>query len=71
MDYIDPGYTLCMETKRAIEEYNAENGQQPNMIFMKNHGVFVAADTENEIRDLYKEIMSSLETSRSLFYSPR
>lgn len=61
MDYIDPGYTLCMETKKAIEAYDAENGKQPNMIFMKNHGVFVAADTEEEIRDLYKKIMSSLE----------
>lgn len=61
MDYIDPGYTLCMETKNAIEEYSAENGKQPNMIFMKNHGVFVAADTEEEIREFYKNIMIALE----------
>ncbi|MFP4564349.1 MAG: class II aldolase, partial [Spirochaetia bacterium] len=33
----------------------------PSMVFLQNHGVFVAADTPDEIDRLYNRIMNSLE----------
>lgn len=61
LDYIDPGYTLCMQVRREIHLYQEKNGQEPAMIFLKNHGVFIAADTPDEIRRLYTEILDQLK----------
>lgn len=60
LDYIDPGYTLCMQVRKEIEQYKQQNGAEPSVIFLKNHGVFVAGDEPDEIRRLYGEIMSAL-----------
>jgi len=61
LDYIDPGYTLCMEVRDAIGNYNACHGCEPSLIFLKNHGVFVAADTPEGIRNLYTDMMTKLK----------
>ena len=61
LDYIDPGYTLCMKVRDAIGNYNARHGCEPSLIFLKNHGVFVAADTPGGIRELYTNMMTKLE----------
>ena len=61
LDYIDPGYTLCMKVREAIGNYNAQYGCEPSLIFLKNHGVFVAADEADEIRRLYAEVLLKLE----------
>ena len=61
MDYVDPGYTLCMEVRRAIGQYKARFGREPSLIFLKNHGVFVAADEPEDIRALYKDVLTTLE----------
>lgn len=63
LDYIDPGYTLCMQVRNEIQNYKHKNGHEPALIFLKNHGVFIAADEAGEIRALYAEVMSKL-TSR-------
>jgi len=60
LDYIDPGYTLCMVVRREIQLYKEQNGSEPKLIFLKNHGVFVSADTPEEIRALYAEVMDKL-----------
>lgn len=60
LDYIDPGYTLCMVVRDEIEKFKAEKGAEPAMIFLKSHGVFVAADDAEGIRANYHTIMSTL-----------
>jgi len=60
LDYIDPGYTLCMVVRREIKTYQAQRGFEPELIFLKNHGVFVSADTPEQIRALYAEVMGQL-----------
>jgi rhamnose utilization protein RhaD (predicted bifunctional aldolase and dehydrogenase) len=60
VDYIDPGYTLCIEVMREIDTYVKKNNVQPKLLFMKNHGVFVAADTVEEMTSLYKDMMEAL-----------
>jgi rhamnose utilization protein RhaD (predicted bifunctional aldolase and dehydrogenase) len=61
LDYIDPGYTLCMQVRQEIQNYTNKNGKEPSLIFLKNHGVFVSADSQDEIRALYAEVMSKLK----------
>jgi rhamnose utilization protein RhaD (predicted bifunctional aldolase and dehydrogenase) len=61
LDYIDPGYTLCMQVRKEIQDYRQINGKEPKVILLKNHGVFVAADTPEDIRALYADIMARLK----------
>jgi rhamnose utilization protein RhaD (predicted bifunctional aldolase and dehydrogenase) len=60
MDYVDPGYTLCIAVRRQIDRYRAENGHEPSVIFLKNHGVFAAGDSPQEIREIYAMIFDRL-----------
>lgn len=60
LDYIDPGYTLCMAVRREIALYREHNGFEPQLIFLKNHGVFVSADTPEKIRHLYATVINTL-----------
>ncbi|TFG40396.1 MAG: class II aldolase [Syntrophobacterales bacterium] len=61
VEYIDPGYTLCMELNGRIEQYKAAHGKGPELIFLKNHGVFVAADSADAMRVLYARVMDALK----------
>lgn len=65
LDYIDPGYTLCMQVRKEIQHYKENKGKEPALIFLKNHGVFVAADTPEDIRSLYSDVMSRLKAQYS------
>jgi len=60
VEYIDPGYTLCMEVRKRIEDYKEANGREPALLVLKNHGIFVAADSANEIRALYTSVMDTI-----------
>jgi len=63
VEYIDPGYTLCMEVRDRIEKYKAAHGQEPAILMLKNHGIFISADTEDEIRALYAHVIDGLEAA--------
>jgi len=60
VEYVDAGYTLSMVLKGRIEKYTAEHGKGPKLIFYKNHGIFVAADSAEEMRALYARVMDTL-----------
>ena len=60
--YTDPGYTLFKKVYDRIESYRKQNGSDPKVIFLQNHGIFVGADTTEEIDEIYDGIMSKLET---------
>jgi rhamnose utilization protein RhaD (predicted bifunctional aldolase and dehydrogenase) len=69
---VNPGYVLANEVKKAVDDYTARGSGAPSMVFLQNHGVFVAADTADEIDRLYNRIMSRLGTavSRRPDFSP-
>ena len=58
--YIDPGYTLCMAVRQAVQLYKAERGVEPSLMFLENHGVFVSGDTEADVRATYARVMDTL-----------
>ncbi len=60
IDYIDAGYTLCMKARDLFKQFETENGREPNIIFLENHGVFVAGNSVEEIRAAYALVMDTL-----------
>jgi len=60
VDYVDPGFTLCMVVRNKINEYSAARGREPEMVFIENHGIFVAGNTAAAIRKTFKNVMNTL-----------
>lgn len=60
MGYTDPGYTLCMKTRAEIMAFKNRTGKEPSIVFMENHGLFVAGDTVSSIRSQFSLVMSTL-----------
>ena len=56
--YIDPGYILFKRVQGDIDAYKARHGRSPHTILLENHGVFVHADTVEEIRERYDWLTS-------------
>ena len=56
LDYYSAGFSLALEFKKAVETC----GKAPHVAFLGNHGVFVAADTAEEIKALYEDIISKI-----------
>ncbi len=63
--YTDPGYTLCMVVRKAVTAYKDAHGREPTLIFWENHGIFVAADSAEEIRAAYARVMQTLTAEYS------
>ncbi|MDO4999085.1 MAG: SDR family NAD(P)-dependent oxidoreductase [Bacteroidales bacterium] len=59
--YTDPGYTLFKKVYDKVAEYKKAHGCEPQVIFLQNHGIFVGADTTEEIEKVYDCILSTLE----------
>ena len=58
--YTDPGYTLFKLLETEIKVYREKFASDPKIIFLENHGVFVGADTTEEIRKIYSEIIMKI-----------
>jgi rhamnose utilization protein RhaD (predicted bifunctional aldolase and dehydrogenase) len=56
VEYTDPGYILFKLLQERITDHRASYGSVPQIIFLQNHGVFVGADSLEEIKELYQEI---------------
>ena len=61
VEYTDPGYTLSMTVKERIDQWRQDQGSEPSLVFLENHGVFVSADRADDIRRLYGTIVERLE----------
>ena len=61
VEYTDPGYILFKKVNDKIEEHRKRFDEEPKVIWLQNHGVFVAADTIEEIELIYDDIIYKLE----------
>jgi NAD(P)-dependent dehydrogenase (short-subunit alcohol dehydrogenase family)/ribulose-5-phosphate 4-epimerase/fuculose-1-phosphate aldolase len=59
--YTDPGYVLFKKVESELIAYRKKKGNDPAIIMLQNHGVFVSADTTSEIRDIYGHIISVIK----------
>jgi rhamnose utilization protein RhaD (predicted bifunctional aldolase and dehydrogenase) len=60
VQYTDPGMILFRKVLKLMEEYREIHSKDPNYIFLQNHGVFVSADSVEEIHELYQYIDDQL-----------
>ncbi|MCL1815227.1 MAG: class II aldolase/adducin family protein [Treponema sp.] len=51
----DPGFSLADAVKKTIA-----GRRPPSFFFLQNHGVFVGADTTEEIKSIYRQVISSI-----------
>lgn len=57
---VNPGFILANVVRKAFLEYKERTGNFAKVIFLQNHGVFVAGDSFAEINGLYARIMDKL-----------
>ena len=63
--YITPGYILYKEIEDQNDLYFAKHGKYPQVFFLQNHGVFVGAETSNEIKEKYEWIINAIKAKIS------
>lgn len=59
--YTDPGYVLFKKVNDQIEAYRETHREEPKVIWLENHGIFVGARTTEEIRLMYDQILKKIE----------
>ena len=57
----EPGYILASKCRERIAEYESKTGNSAFLLFLQNHGVFFAADSEGEMDELVCSVMNKLE----------
>ena len=57
-----PGYTLAMLCRDKLEAYKSAVGKNANVLFLQNHGIFFAADSEEELDSVVASVMDKLDT---------
>jgi len=67
VEYTDPGYLLFKKVAGKISDYRERYGEEPQVIWLQNHGIFVAADTTEEIKQIYALFLIN---SKELFQNP-
>ncbi len=58
--FVDPGYVLALEVKRAVEAFRMAHGCGPQLMFMQNHGLLVAAEDAAGIERLSSMVVSRI-----------
>ncbi|NDP22351.1 MAG: SDR family NAD(P)-dependent oxidoreductase [Paludibacter sp.] len=61
IEYTDPGYVLFKKVEDAIKAFRAEDGAEPAVIWLQNHGIFVAANSIEEVKVLYTKVLDTLD----------
>ncbi len=58
--YTDPGYVLFKKVEKEVKRYRDKFGNDPQLLFLENHGVFISAETTDEVKVLYKEMTEKI-----------
>lgn len=58
--YTDPGYILFKILEAEIIRYREKYSHDPKVILLENHGLFVSADSTDEIKEIYSELISKI-----------
>ncbi|MDP4207699.1 MAG: SDR family NAD(P)-dependent oxidoreductase [Bacteroidota bacterium] len=61
--YTDPGYVLFKKVESAIIDYRQKFNREPQIIFLQNHGIFVAANSIDEIKTLYTKVTDTVKAN--------
>jgi len=58
-----PGYVLSKDVKNKIAEYEGKTGKIANLLLLENHGIFVAGNTLDEIKEIMYDVMNKLKAN--------
>ena len=61
--YSDPGYALFKRVSIAVTDYVAANGCEPEIILLQNHGIFVGAETTEQVEAIYDRVVATIESA--------
>jgi len=64
----EPGWILALAVKETMDAFKAEHGKDASIIILANHGIFVGADTPEEVEAIYNNIFKKID--ESLAFSP-
>ena len=56
-----PGYILAMLCREKLDFYKRACGKDANVLFLQNHGIFFAADSEEELDAVVASVMNKLD----------
>ncbi len=59
--YINPGFSLTLAIKAAIEQYEATSGVFPQVIFLENHGLITTSDDAEECLKLHIQVNEKIK----------
>ena len=59
--YTDPGYTLFKKLEEEIKTFRNNYSSDPQLIMLENHGSFVGADSTEEVKGIYDQIISEIK----------
>ena len=65
--YSDPGYILFTLIAEEIRKYNEKFGRDPQIVLIQNHGIFVAANSVDEIKGIYAGVESKIKSTFAAF----
>ncbi len=57
---IEPGYLLSVHVREALAKYKEQFSRDAEMVFLANHGIFIAHDEVEGIRRLYGDLMDKV-----------
>jgi len=60
--YTDPGYVLFKKVEEEVKAFRAKFGNDPQLLFLENHGVFLSAGTIDQVKVLYKQMIEKIES---------
>jgi NAD(P)-dependent dehydrogenase (short-subunit alcohol dehydrogenase family)/rhamnose utilization protein RhaD (predicted bifunctional aldolase and dehydrogenase) len=60
--YTDPGHVLFLKMRALIQEFRTRHANDPKILFLENHGIFVSADTTTEIETIYESVLARLRS---------
>ncbi|MBR5252544.1 MAG: class II aldolase, partial [Clostridia bacterium] len=52
VDECEPGYILAANCKKNLADYKAKSGKDASVLFLQNHGIFFAADSQKELASI-------------------
>ena len=67
VEYNYPGYALFSRVREEIENFRKTNGTDPEIVFLKNHGIVIGGESPEEILRKFDELFGKLEPLVSAF----
>lgn len=61
VSFVEPGYSLSMLIRSEMQAFTQRAGKAPDVLFLGNHGVFIAHDEPDGVRRLYCGVMEKME----------